>query len=152
AGSLVVGFAPDAAVIAEARGDDPDVNVVDGIELALETFRAVLVRRLRLRARRDALRVQAKRVYQALDEVRHCVAQDFLLVGHRSGVVDSEEQVDLVDASGELLGHDRSRPRVDRLDRSIQATPGEQATRRDRDPRVRDSAKTPTFHAYFSLR
>src|SRR6185369_10778413 len=51
--ALVAGLAEVAA--AEARRNDPDVNVVDGRKLSLEAVRAALTRCLRLRGRRDAL-------------------------------------------------------------------------------------------------
>ena len=51
----------------------------------------------RARGRRAGCRVDALRLEQADEEVRHGVREDRLLVTHRRRVVDHEQEVDLVD-------------------------------------------------------
>jgi hypothetical protein len=41
--------------------------------------------------------VHALRLDERLHEIRHGIGEDPLLVGHRSGVVDHHEHIDLVD-------------------------------------------------------
>jgi len=78
----------------QTRRDDADVNVVDRREFTLERGLALASDRLTKRA---AVGVDAERVDQSIEQRRHCVVQDLLLVRHRPRVIDHEQEVDLVD-------------------------------------------------------
>ena len=49
---------------------------------------------------------EAGRIGETADEVRDGEAEDFLLVGHRSGAIDHEEEIDFVDAGLAEAGGD----------------------------------------------
>jgi len=130
-------------VAADAGGDEADVDVEDRRELILGSGRAGLQRIGGLHLGRDAHGVQALREHEALDQVGHGVREDRLLVGHRSTVVDHQEQVDLVDrALGERLDDRRRGPWLVRLERPVQ-TASYRTRASDREERRYDLRRAP---------
>ena len=84
---------------AEAGADDADVDVLDRLELPRRALGARVERALGGLVGGDALLVDAEGVDQALDQIGDGVGEDGLLVGHRAGVVDHQQEIDLVDAA-----------------------------------------------------
>ena len=114
---------------AEARRDDADVDVEDGLELAMGALGAFARRPPdgHRRHRRVGIIGEAHRVHQRLDELGHRERENGLLVGHRLGVVDRDEDVDLVDLPvAQRLGVGGRRARLDRLEGSIETCGGEE--------------------------
>ncbi len=92
---------------AQARAEQPDVDVSDGVEVPERLPRTRLGGERWLRRGRDAGVVDAERIDQPADEIGHRQGQDGLLVAHRGRVVDHEEEIDLVDPAlrEPLLNH-----------------------------------------------
>ncbi len=83
----------------ERRGDDANVDVRDGVELSLGVGEPIRARLTRIDSANLVARgaVDANRVGESFDEVGDSHGEDLLLVGHRRGVVDHEEQIELND-------------------------------------------------------
>jgi hypothetical protein len=89
------GGAGVGAVAAQARADEADVEVAHRDELAPAAGGAGVERALGLYADGGAARVDAAGAQQAEEDVRQGLGEDLLLVVHRAGVVDDEEEIDL---------------------------------------------------------
>ena len=72
------------------------MDVLNRLELGLIAGRANAALR-RFPALRSVVDADAGGVEQALEQVGHRFREDFLLVTHRLGIVDREEDIDLVD-------------------------------------------------------
>jgi hypothetical protein len=119
------------AMAADAGARHADVNVENRFELAVCPG-WTHVRGIRgLHLRRSAVVVEAARVDETLHEVGDGEREDLLLVGHRTGVVDAEHEVDFVDgALLKFFDDGDGQTGFDGIDGSVETTHGTRCRRR----------------------
>src|SRR5206468_9878277 len=87
------------SMAADAGGDDTEMDIANRSEIPSERRRAARGGvRWRLRTiRKVRYRIAADRVREPLDELRNVLGKEPLLVGHADGVVDHQQQIELLD-------------------------------------------------------